>query len=150
MKQIHIISIGKLNNNYKGLENHYQKLIKHNLKSTEISYAKKLPPEQIKQFEAKLIDQYLDKKSYKIVLNVLGKDYTSQEFTKLIDFRLQLNQNIQFIIGGAFGLDKAIIDKANIQISLSKMTMTHQMTKILLLEQIYCAQTILENHPYHK
>lgn len=150
MKQIHIISVGKLNNNYKELADHYQKLIKGNLKSTKISYAKKLPAEQIKQFEGKLINQYLDEKSYKIVLNVVGKEYTSHEFAKLMVSSLQSNQNIQFIIGGAFGLDKSIIDRANIQISLSKMTMTHQMAKILLLEQIYRSQTISENHPYHK
>ncbi|XVN43624.1 MAG: 23S rRNA (pseudouridine(1915)-N(3))-methyltransferase RlmH [Candidatus Rickettsia vulgarisii] len=96
------------------------------------------------------MNQYLDEKSYKIVLNVVGKEYTSHEFAKLMTSSLQSNQNIQFIIGEAFGLDKSIIDRANIQISLSKMTMTHQMAKILLLEQIYRSQTISENHPYHK
>lgn len=150
MKQIHIISVGKLNNNYQQIADHYQKLIKHNLKSTEISYTKKLPSEQIKQFEGKLIKQYLEEKSYKIVLNVVGKEYNSHEFAKLMTGSMQSSQNIQLIIGGAFGLDKSIIDIANTQISLSKMTMTHQMAKIILLEQIYRAQAISENHPYHK
>ncbi|WP_341754554.1 MULTISPECIES: 23S rRNA (pseudouridine(1915)-N(3))-methyltransferase RlmH [unclassified Candidatus Tisiphia] len=150
MRQIQIISVGKLNNYYQPIARDYQKLIKYNIKSTEISYSKKLPPEQIKQFEGKLIKEFLEEKSYKIVLNIIGQSYTSHEFTKLIENNLQSGKNIQFIIGGAFGLDKTILEQANINLSLSKMTMPHQMAKIILLEQIYRTQTIIENHPYHK
>ncbi|WP_341758554.1 23S rRNA (pseudouridine(1915)-N(3))-methyltransferase RlmH [Candidatus Tisiphia endosymbiont of Ditula angustiorana] len=150
MRQIQIISVGKLNNYYQPIARDYQKLIKYNIKSTEISYSKKLPPEQIKQFEGKLIKEFLEEKSYKIVLNIIGQSYTSHEFTKLIENNLQSGENIQFIIGGAFGLDKTILEQANINLSLSKMTMPHQMAKIILLEQIYRTQTIIENHPYHK
>jgi len=61
-----------------------------------------------------------------------------------------LKNNIDFIIGGAFGLDQSILNLANIKLCLSKMTMPHQMAKLILLEQIYRAQTILDGHPYHK
>jgi 23S rRNA (pseudouridine1915-N3)-methyltransferase len=59
-------------------------------------------------------------------------------------------QSIDFVIGGAFGLDKSVLELSNIKLCLSRMTFTHQMAKLLLLEQIYRAQTILEHHPYHK
>ncbi|WP_250310792.1 23S rRNA (pseudouridine(1915)-N(3))-methyltransferase RlmH [Rickettsia endosymbiont of Oedothorax gibbosus] len=150
MRQIQIISVGKLNNYYQPIARDYQKLIKYNIKSTEICYSKKLPAEQIKQFEGKLINEFLEEKSCKIVLNIIGNGYNSHEFTKLITNNLQSGKNIQFIIGGAFGLDKSILEQANIHLSLSKMTMPHQMAKIILLEQIYRTQTIIENHPYHK
>ncbi|MCC8484034.1 MAG: 23S rRNA (pseudouridine(1915)-N(3))-methyltransferase RlmH [Rickettsia endosymbiont of Labidopullus appendiculatus] len=150
MRQIQIISVGKLNNYYQPIARDYQKLIKYNIKFIEICYSKKLPAEQIKQFEGKLINEFLEEKSCKIVLNIIGHSYNSHEFTESIANNLQSGKNIQFIIGGAFGLDKSILEQANINLSLSKMTMPHQMAKIILLEQIYRTQTIIENHPYHK
>ena len=150
MGQFQIISVGKLNNNYLKISEDYQKLIRDKIKSSEISYSKKLPPEQIKQFEAKLIKELLIAKSYKIILNVIGQTYTSIEFSKKIKELSDAGKDVQFIIGGAFGLDQSIVDLADSAISLSTMTLPHQMVKIMLLEQIYRAQTIIENHPYHK
>lgn len=150
MKQFHLISVGKLNNDYLKIAENYQKLIRYNIKSTEISYSKKLPPEQIKQFEAKLIKEFLVAKSYKIILNSTGRCYTSTEFAKKIEELATSGREVQFLIGGAFGLDQCIISLADSMLSLSTMTFPHQMAKIILLEQIYRAQTIIENHPYHK
>lgn len=59
-------------------------------------------------------------------------------------------RSIDFIIGGAFGLDKSILNLSNAKLCLSKMTLPHQMAKLMLLEQIYRVQTILDGHPYHK
>ena len=59
-------------------------------------------------------------------------------------------KSIDFIIGGAFGLDGSILNLSNAKLCLSKMTLPHQMAKLMLLEQIYRAQTILDGHPYHK
>lgn len=150
MGQFQIISVGKLNNSYLKISEDYQKLLRDKIKSSEISYSKKLPPEQIKQFEAKLIKELLIAKSYKIILNVIGQTYTSIEFAKKIKELSDAGKDVQFIIGGAFGLDQSIVDLADNALSLSTMTLPHQMAKIMLLEQIYRAQTIIENHPYHK
>lgn len=150
MRQIQVISVGKLNNHYLEIAKNYQKLIRYEIKSSEIAYSKKLPPEQIKQFEAKLIKEFLIDKSYKIILNVTGQAYTSNAFAKKIEELLTSGKNVQFIIGGAFGLDQSVVDLADNILSLSTMTLPHQMAKIMLLEQIYRAQTIIENHPYHK
>ena len=145
-----IISIGKLNKEFHPIAEHYKKIIKYQIKFVEIDNIKKLLPTQIKQAEAKLINKYIDAKSYKIILDVIGKNLSSHEFANVIKTNLLFNDDICFIIGGAFGLDESILAQANIRLSLSNMTMPHQMAKIILLEQLYRAQTILENHPYHK
>lgn len=146
MQQIHLIAVGKLSKIFRQIAMEYEKMIKWQIKSTEISYSKKLPVEQVKQFEAKEISKYLAPKSYKIILDVTGKHLTSHEFADLSN----MGKNIDFVIGGAFGLDQTILAVADLRLSLSKMTFPHQLAKILLLEQIYRSQTILENHPYHK
>lgn len=146
MQCLHIISIGKLNKEFSLVSKEYQKMIKSVVKITEITYIQKLPENQIKQFEAKKIIENLNNKSYKVILDVTGNNINSHEFSNLV----RMNKNIDFIIGGSYGLDHTILDIADFKLSLSKMTFPHQIAKILLLEQIYRAQTILENHPYHK
>jgi len=146
MQQIHIISVGKLSAELNIIAQQYKKMIRSEVKTTEITYNQKLPENQIKQFEAKKISEYLKSKSYKIILDVTGKALDSHEFSDLI----AINKDIDFIIGGAYGLDQTILSVADFKLSLSKMTYPHQLAKILLLEQIYRAQSIVENHPYHK
>lgn len=148
--QIHIISVGKLNTEYDTLARLYAKMIRWQLKSSEITYNKKLPPETIKQHEAQLIDKYLDKAAYKIALDVEGKALSSEKFSDVFSQQMMQGKNITFIIGGAFGLDQTILDNVDLKLSLSNMTMPHQLAKVILLEQIYRAQTIINNHPYHK
>lgn len=148
--KINIISIGKLSSDYKQLANHYSKTIKWKLKETELTYPKKLPETQIKSYEAKLIYEHIGTNSYKIILDVLGKSLQSEEFSLLFKNQMMIGKDIDIIIGGAFGLDNSVIKSANITLSLSKMTLPHQLAKLILLEQIYRSQTILEEHPYHK
>jgi len=81
----------------------------------------------------------------------VGKDLSSLGFAKLIDnFAVNGISNLTFIIGGAGGLSPKIIKKAKIVISLSKMTLPHILVRIFLIEQIYRAQSINANHPYHR
>jgi 23S rRNA (pseudouridine1915-N3)-methyltransferase len=145
-----IISVGKLNKEFQPIAEHYKKIIKYQIKFIGIDNVNKLPPKQIKQSEAKLINKHIETKSYNIILDVVGKSLSSHEFANMLQTNLVFGENICFIIGGAFGLDESIVKQANVRLSLSNMTMPHQMAKIVLLEQIYRAQTILENHPYHK
>lgn len=147
MQQIYIISVGKLNNNFKIIASEYLKMIKWKVHPIEITYSKKMPIDQIKQFEAKEILKYLHSKSYKIALDVKGQIFDSFKFANIFNNNDRI---INFIIGGAYGLDSEILHIADLKISLSNLTFPHQMAKIMLFEQIYRAQTILENHPYHK
>jgi 23S rRNA (pseudouridine1915-N3)-methyltransferase len=120
------------------------------VQNTELAYSKKLSEKQIKQHEAKLIQDKIVKGSYVVVLDLLGKQMSSEVFSDIFKSQMMYGRNIDFIIGGAFGLDESILLLADIKLCLSKMTFPHQIAKLLLFEQIYRAQTILDNHPYHK
>ena len=80
---INIISIGKLSPGYRGLADHYYKMIKWKVKETELNYNKKLSENQAKTYEAKLINNHININSYKIVLDVQGQQLNSQEFSLL-------------------------------------------------------------------
>lgn len=88
----------------------------------------------------------LIKKGYCIALDEKGKDLTSIEFAKLIQDKNELS----FFIGGAYGLREEFNQSLDFRLSLSKLTLAHQFVKTLLLEQIYRAFCINNNHPYHK
>lgn len=148
--KINVISVGKLSSTNRILADYYHKMVKWKLKETEITYSKKVLENQIKSYEAELINAQIDESSYKIILDVKGKQLTSEDFSLIFKRQMIESQNVNIVIGGAFGLDKSIINKANYLLSLSAMTLPHQLAKIILLEQIYRAQTILEGHPYHK
>lgn len=148
--KIQIISIGKIASDQLSVLQHYQKMISWKVQNTELTYSKKLSENQIKQYEAQLIKDKLTKGSYVIALDVLGKQMTSEDFSEIFAGRMMDGRDIDFIIGGAFGLDSSILTLADAKLSLSKMTFPHQIAKILLFEQIYRAQTIIDKHPYHK
>jgi len=88
------------------------------------------------------------KDSYKIVLEIKGKEFSSEDFAKLLG-KIMEKGKVTFIIGGPFGLSKPVIEKADLKFSMSKMTFTHQMVRIILLEQIYRGFTILKGKKYH-
>lgn len=145
-KKINIISVGKLSKVFKTIAAEYEKMIKWKIGFSEINYTQKLPEGQIKQFEAKKIIEHLNLKNYTLALEIRGDSLNSFEFSEIFN----IDKNIDFVIGGAYGLDPSILNIVNAKISLSSLTFPHQMVKVILLEQIYRAQTILENHPYHK
>lgn len=136
---------------YQSLINEYFKRIKNSVTIKEIIIKKKLPAELAKQEEAKLLMPLIDKNSYLIALDERGGNLTSPDFAQALQ---ELDNNgikeVVFVIGGAYGLDNTILKKANLSISFGKMVWPHQMVKLMLVEQIYRAQTIQTNHPYHK
>ena len=85
-----------------------------------------------------------------IALDETGQSFTSVDFSERIKRTLENFPNIAFIIGGADGLDPVLIQKANFVLSLSAMTLPHHFAKVILIEQIYRAFSILKNHPYHR
>lgn len=151
--KITIISISKFENSeFRKIFEEYQKRMNSvELKEIEFKKSKNLPVSSIKKQEAELIEKNLSKNSIIIALDENGQTANSQEFAKILEkYSLNGNSNIDFIIGGAFGLDKSILNKANKIISLSKMTFPHLMARIILIEQIYRAKSIISGHPYHK
>jgi 23S rRNA (pseudouridine1915-N3)-methyltransferase len=93
----------------------------------------------------------IDKEKNIICLDPKGNIYTSEEFSLRIERLLSLNgASLTFCIGGSDGLPCAIKEQARELISLSKLTFTHQMTRLILVEQLYRAKEISEGNPYHK
>ena len=91
------------------------------------------------------------KNDYLIGLDMNKKEFTSEEFAEFLDKKLvDGGSNISFVIGGSYGLSDALKERCNTSISLSKLTFLHQMTRLILLEQIYRAFKILNNETYHK
>ena len=107
--------------------------------------------EKYKQTEGEKILSRIKNDSYVITLEINGKTLSSEDFSKKIKEISSSGVNeIVFIIGGANGLSQDVSNRANFKLSFSKMTFTHQMIRLLLLEQIYRAFKILNGENYHR
>jgi 23S rRNA (pseudouridine1915-N3)-methyltransferase len=104
----------------------------------------------LKKKEAEIILQWLRPEDFLVALDERGKQFTSEGLASLIQTRTnESTKNLVFLIGGAFGLDKQILSRANFTWSLSQLTFPHQLVRLILTEQIYRACTILRNEKYH-
>ncbi len=110
----------------------------------------KLPVEEALKREAKKILDKVGKKGAYVVLDDKGPLSTSMELTKSISNWASAHREMTFIVGSHYGIAPSIKQKALASLSLSKMTFTHEMARVILLEQIYRALTILKKIPYHK
>ena len=87
---------------------------------------------------------------YLVLLDEKGKDFTSMQFASYIEKKMQtVPKRLVFVVGGPYGFSDAVYKAASEKISLSKMTFSHQMIRLIFVEQIYRAMTILNNEPYH-
>lgn len=101
--------------------------------------------------ETKQILNALNKESYKIILDDKGQSFTTMNFARFIEKHQTLStKELAFIIGGHFGLSDEVKQKGDLIMSLSSLTFTHDMTRLILVEQLYRAYTIINNHPYQK
>ena len=106
--------------------------------------------EEILKTEASRIGQYLKDKALRIVLAIEGRHYSSEEFASFLNDKMNEGiSDIQFVIGGSLGLHKSIKEGAML-LSFSKMTLPHQLMRVVLLEQYYRAHKIIRHEPYHK
>ena len=159
MLTINIICIGKIKEDYlKDAINEYSKRLSKycNLKIIELA-DEKLPEKindtiinDIKTKECKKIEEQIKKDSYTICLDLKGKQYTSEEFSKKIDdIALNFNSTINFIIGRTLGLTDHILSLVDEKICFSKMTFPHQLIRVFLLEQLFRAFKISKGETYH-
>ena len=89
--------------------------------------------------------------AYRVALDLRGKTYSSVEFARFLGDRMTYGRrDVSFVIGGPLGLDPALRREADLQLSLSALTLPHELARVLLVEQIYRALTILRGEPYHK
>ena len=116
----------------------------------ELKNTKALSQEQQKKAEGELILKQLQDSDYVVLLDEHGKEFRSVEFATWMSKKQQtVSRRLVFIIGGPYGFSTDIYQRANEKLSLSKMTFSHQMVRMIFIEQLYRAFTILKGEQYH-
>lgn len=116
----------------------------------DIKNAKNLSESQQKEKEGELILKTLQSGDYLVLLDEKGKEFTSMQFSAYIEKKMHtVPKRLVFVVGGPYGFSEAVYKATGEKISLSKMTFSHQMIRLIFVEQIYRAMTILNNEPYH-
>lgn len=100
--------------------------------------------------ESRKILASVPKGSQLVVLDVLGQSVTTMKLSAMLDVWLQQGQDISIVIGGPDGVSDELLKQASVKLSLSALTFPHPLVRVILLEQIYRAWSILNNHPYHR
>ncbi|MBO7052523.1 MAG: 23S rRNA (pseudouridine(1915)-N(3))-methyltransferase RlmH [Prevotella sp.] len=115
----------------------------------ELKNTKSLSEEQQKEREGEQILRQLQPSDHLVLLDEHGQERTSVEFAQWMERRQQTVRRLVFCIGGPYGFSHAVYQRANEQVSLSRMTFSHQMVRLIFTEQIYRACTIIKGEPYH-
>ena len=115
----------------------------------DLKNAKSLTVDQIKSAEGELILRALTPAMDVILLDEHGREYRSVEFADFLQKKMSSGKDLTLVIGGPYGFSKEVYQRANGKLSLSQMTFSHQMIRLMAIEQIYRAMTILRNEPYH-
>lgn len=158
--QIQIVAVGNIKEKYlKDAVSEYEKRLSRYCRVTinEVS-EEKVPEtlstaekEQVLKKEAERIRNSLLKNTFTVVLDLKGEQPDSPGFSKLLSsWMLQGKSSISFVIGGSIGLDRKLVKEADYSLCLSNLTFPHQLTRVILLEQIYRCFKIINNEPYHK
>ncbi|MDQ1149992.1 23S rRNA (pseudouridine(1915)-N(3))-methyltransferase RlmH [Sphingobacterium zeae] len=154
--KITLLCIGKTDEKYllEGIEK-YTKRLKFYVNFSivvlpDIKNVKSSSAEQQKDKEALLILKQLQPQDFVVLLDEHGKEFRSLEFSAYLEkMMIQSVQHLVFVIGGPYGFDQKIYDRAKSKISLSKMTFSHQMIRLFFTEQLYRAFSIMKGEPYH-
>ena len=115
----------------------------------DIKNAKALSQEQLKRAEGEAILRFLTPSMDVFLLDEHGREFRSIEFADFLQKKMSTGKDLVLVIGGAYGFTPAVYERANGKLSLSQMTFSHQMIRIMAIEQIYRAMTILRGEPYH-
>ena len=149
---IKIICVGKIKEQYlkDAIEEYKKRLSKYTkleiIELQDVDYDIK----KTLEIEKNNIINHIKNTDYNILLDINGKELTSIEFSNTIDKIRNNYSNINFIIGGSYGVHDDIKNMVNERISFSKLTFPHQLFRVILLEQIYRSFKILNNEEYHK
>jgi 23S rRNA (pseudouridine1915-N3)-methyltransferase len=154
--KICLLVIGKTDEAYlqKGLELFLKRIphyISFEMKTIpDIKNSKNLSEDQQKEKEGELILQQLSTSDELFLLDEQGIEVSSVEFARFLEKKMISGiKRLVFVIGGPYGFSGSIYSRANGKVSLSKMTFSHQMVRLIFLEQLYRAMTILKGEPYH-
>ncbi len=156
MMRITLLCVGKTDDAYyTALIDKFQQRLKHYVPFTmvtipDVKNTKHLSTGQQKVKEGEAIMRQLSPSDQVILLDEKGKEYRSVEFAAYLN-KLMVGsvQQLVFVVGGPYGFDDALYQRANGKISLSKLTFSHQMVRLFFVEQLYRAFSILKREPYH-
>ncbi|MDH4223803.1 MAG: 23S rRNA (pseudouridine(1915)-N(3))-methyltransferase RlmH [candidate division Zixibacteria bacterium] len=157
MVKLKFIFVGKTKESWiiEGIK-HYEKMLS-NFAELEFQIIKdeKIAPhvseEMVLEKEGERVSKYLNKKNFSFVLDHKGKMFSTQELAELFKNKMNQGQNeFIFVTGGVLGLSQKVVNSADLKLSLSKMTFPHQLVRLILLEQVYRAFSIIEGRKYHK
>jgi len=115
----------------------------------DLKNTKSLSEEQQKQLEGEQILKQLQPSDTVVLLDEHGREYRSIEFARWLEQKRNTARRLVFVIGGPYGFSQEVYARANEQLSLSKMTFSHQMIRLTFTEQVYRACTIIKGEPYH-
>ena len=153
--KIKIVCLGKTKQKFieEGIKE-YQKRISKYVKLNwqilpDIKLAGNKTIEIVKNKETDILVKSFPASSFIIVLDENGKEYSSEKFAKYLEEKLNTEKDIVFVIGGVYGLSERILKRADIVLSFSRFTFTHQMIRFLLIEQLYRSFTIIKGKKYH-
>lgn len=154
--KVSLILVGKtVNKHFVELMDDYVSRVKHYIcfdiiTISELKNTKHLSPSQQKRLEGEQILRQLQVGDHVVLLDEHGKEMRSVEFSRLMEQRMQtVGKRMVFIIGGSYGFSPEVYAKANEKLSLSPMTFSHQMVRLIFVEQLYRAMTIMRGEPYH-
>ncbi len=154
--KIKILAIGKTDDkNLLALIQSYEKRLKHYIKFEieiipDVKNAKNLSKDQQKEKEGELLLKKLKLEDKLVLLDEKGHEFRSVEFSRFLQKKMNSGiKQLVLVIGGPYGFSDKIYQKALEKISFSKMTFSHQMIRLFVVEQVYRAFTILKNEPYH-
>lgn len=154
--RLEILLLGRTKEPYlqQGISDYTNRLRRFNPLDLKEIKAKKLSSRsdsEVKAIESGQLDSNVKEGSYRVVLDNRGQQFNSEEFAAFLsELEMRSIQTVSFIIGGPLGLADEQLEKADTILSLSKMTYTHDLTRLILLEQLYRAYTIKAGSRYHK
>lgn len=153
---IHLCCIGKTDNTFlEALMDQYTKKLPHYTKFSlvilpDIKNRKTLSTAQQKEKEAQLFNKTIPAKEVVVLFDEKGKSFDSEGFAQYLSKKqVGGTRSVWFLIGGPYGFSSEMYQRAQEKIALSKMTFSHQMVRLFVVEQIYRAFSILHNEPYH-
>ena len=154
--KIELFVVGKTNHNYlsPGIEDYLKRInryIQFSIRCiSDAKNTKNLSQQQQKNAEGQNILVAIDNSDYVVLLDEHGKEYKSIEFASLIDKKMQtVAKRLVFVVGGPYGFSEDVYKQTNEKISLSKMTFPHDLIRLIFVEQLYRAFSILNHEPYH-
>ena len=154
--KIELFVVGKTNHNYlsPGIQGYLKRInryIQFSIRCiSDAKNTKNLSQQQQKNAEGQNILVAIDNSDYVVLLDEHGKEYKSIEFASLIDKKMQtVAKRLVFVVGGPYGFSEDVYKRANEKISLSKMTFPHDLIRLIFVEQLYRAFSILNHEPYH-